>query len=127
MKQENLLFTDEGILLSESSKIRMLAYKDIAYFITDRPYVVIGTNSQERIYIQASMLPIAKSVPSYFCMCSQSAIVNLFHVDAYEERRQTFRVCLKNACIIKVSRRYHNNLRTQIVLFKKKMNAVLVD
>ncbi|WP_366936594.1 LytTR family DNA-binding domain-containing protein [Bacteroides sp.] len=126
MKHKGLLFTNEGILLSESLKIRTITYKDIAYFITDRPYVVIGTNKNERIYIQISMSLIAKYVPSCFCICSQSAIINLFYVDAYEEHQQTFRVCLRNACIVKVSRRYHNSLRIQILLFKK-TNEILVN
>lgn len=49
MKRHDLFFTDEEVLLSDSTKVRMIAYKDIVFFVTDRPYVIIGTEKKERI------------------------------------------------------------------------------
>ncbi len=121
MKHHDLFFTDEEVLLSDSTKVRMIAYKDIVFFVTDRPYVIIGTEKKERIYVQISMSRIAKCLPSCFCMCSQSVIINLSYVNAYENDQHTFRIYLRNGCIINASRRYHNILKTQIVAFKKMM------
>jgi len=121
MKRYDLFFTDEEVLLSDSTKVRMIAYKDIVFFVTDRPYVIIGTEKKERIYVQTSMSRISKCLPSCFCMCSQSVIINLSYVNAYENSQHTFRIYLRNGCIINASRRFHNILKTQIVSFKKMM------
>lgn len=122
MKHHNLLFTNEGILFSDSTKMCTIAYRDIIFFMTDRPYIIVKTEKKEHIHIQISMSQIAKSLPNNFCMCSQSVIVNLSYVNAYEERQHVFWVYLKNACTIKVSRRYRNSFKVQIISFKKMMN-----
>lgn len=117
MKRCELQFTNTGILLIDGANIRLINYKDIIYFVTDRPYVIIGTENKEKIHIHISMSQIVKSLPSNFCMCSQSSIINLSYVDAYEERQHTFWVHLRTITV-KVSRRYRNILKTQIISFK---------
>lgn len=121
MKRCELQFTNTGILLIDGANIRLINYNEIIYFVTDRPYVIIGTEQGERVHIHISMSQIAMSLPSNFCMCSQSSIINLSYVDAYEENQCTFRVHLKGGIVFKVSRRYHNIFKTQILLFKKQV------
>lgn len=126
MDKEKVLFTDKEIVVSETSKIFMFDYQEIACFITDRPYVIIRTRGKKCVQIKISILLIAKLAPTCFCMCSQSAIVNLSHVVSYEECQQRSWVLLESGDVVYVSRRYRKNLRDQIMLFKKKANVVAV-
>lgn len=115
IKKEKVLFTDQGILLSDGSNMQMLHYNDILYCYTDRPYAVISTNAHGSFYVAMSLVQLAGHLPAGFCFCSQSAIVNLLHVGMYEKHGQSYRIRLNNGDTIHVSRRFQNGIKSRIL------------
>lgn len=112
-------FTPNSVTLYERTKITVIKYEDIVYFATDRPYLVVFTLKNQTIYMQISLSKIISMLPDYFCLCSQSAIVNLFYVSRYEERDHHGFVHLSTSDTFKVSRRCKQNVKNKIIFFSK--------
>lgn len=116
---EKMSFTSNSVILYERTKILVLKYEDIVCFATDRPYLVITTIKKQQLYIQISLSKIVSTLPEYFCLCSQSVIINLSYVCLYEERDNHCIVYLLTSDSFEVSRRCRKEMKSKIVYLNK--------
>lgn len=116
---ENMSFTSNSVVLCEQTKLRVLKFEDIVYFIVDRPYVVITTIRKQHFYMQTSLSKIISILPEYFCLCSQSVVVNLSYICLYEERDNHHFVHLLTSDTFEVSRRCKKEMKNKIAYFNE--------
>lgn len=116
---ENMSFTSNSVVLCEQTKLQVLKFEEIVCLTIDRPYVVITTIRKQHFYMKTSLSKIISILPEYFCLCSQSVVVNLSYICLYEELDNHFFVHLLTSDTFEVSRRCKKEMKNKIAYFNE--------
>jgi DNA-binding LytR/AlgR family response regulator len=102
MKNTDLHFTSDAIIIRESYKVICLPYHDILFFHLNASYITIGLIKEKSLLIRSSLSLILKSLPGVFVLCNRTTIVNQLYVKTIEDEKS---VILSNGESFILSRR----------------------
>ena len=98
----------EKIRVQFKNGVKLLAYQDILYVRTERPYIAIIT--EERTYLLNSTLKdfIEKMPKDIFVQIHRSVIINTNHICSYKSRKNgDYDVVMLNKDILRASRNFN--------------------
>ncbi len=120
MKKQKIKCDTRGMFIYSNSEIIALKYYDIIAIVTDMPYtVVLAKGHKKGIYIESGLSNIIEELPSVFFLCNQSAIVNLYYLQVYEEKYEQYTLHLNTGLTFKVSRRKKQAFKERLLYLKE--------
>lgn len=104
------------IRVNHHNKIVLLAYEDILYVKTERPYVVLVTQNSKYLYNSSLRKFIKNNKTNSFVQIHKSTIVNMDYVSSYKSRKNgDYDIFMLNGDTLRLSR----NFNTSFKLFSK--------
>jgi len=116
MKNTDLYFTDDAIIIKESYMVLCLPYHDILFFQLNSSYITIGLIREKSVFIRSSLSLILKAVPKAFYLCNRNTILNMLYVKSIVDDKV---VTISNNECFTLSRRKRNLFVDYLLQIKK--------
>lgn len=114
----NIQILVDEIWIIHHSGIQRLKYDEIVCITSDRPYVCITSKTGNKYFTtRLSIKKGMKCLPECFCLCNQSAIINMKNVTGYQKKGEKIWVQLESNINIEVSRRCRPGLKKKLMTY----------
>ncbi len=115
MKQAQISFYEQEMLIEDINVFIKLPYQEILYLEYSSPYIFIFQYNGEKYCITQSLSAITRELPYSFALANRSVVVNLNYFECIQKENSKAWLKLKTGFRIPVSRRKIETIRDKVL------------